>query len=513
VSGSRTPQVDASLAAATPRHRQWWWWAVAAALIGLGAAVLLLSTRDVPRTVALAGSTPVRVLEPAGAPVAPAVVLSHGFSGSAAMMDPLGSALARAGHLVVMPDLPGHGTNGAPLGDDVLEPAVAEAVAFAANRSGLPVAVVGHSMGAGAVTRWATEADPAERDPVATVAISLPSAEDLPADASRPRNLLLLWGSAEPPRFVEAAAEGLRVAYPDAVPGATVGLFPEGTARRAASIAGAEHIGVIYRAQTAREVATWVTSPFAVAAGGSSSAGPEPIGDARFVGLLLVLVGGVVATRPLLARSAAPPSPRPRGLATVGWFALAAVVAGLAGMALGGVGERVPVAVAGYLMAWFGAGAVVLGVVGARRRAAPGTVRGAVLGTVAGSVVAACLALPARLTWAAFALPGQRWGVFVALLVVLGAWCWGEARLLDGERSWRRAGLLAVSRVLVVAGLLGAVVLLGAPGFLTLTVPLMVPILAVLGVVAWWARDPLAAAAAQAIPLALTVATTFPLLG
>jgi hypothetical protein len=41
----------------------------------------------------------------------------------------------------------------------------------------------------------------------------------------------------------------------------------------------------------------------------------------------------------------------------------------------------------------------------------------------------------------------------------------------------------------------------------------MVPILAVLGVVAWWARDPLAAAAAQAIPLALTVATTFPLLG
>jgi dienelactone hydrolase len=513
VSPGGARQTDLPATHAHPLRRPWRWWAVAAALVGLGAALLLLGTRDVPRSTALAGSTPVRVLEPVGAPIAPAVVLSHGFSGSAAMMDPLGSALARAGHLVVMPDLPGHGTNGAPLGDDALEPAVAEAVAYAGERSGLPVAVVGHSMGAGAVTGWATGADPADGDPVATVAISLPSAEDLPADPARPRNLLLLWGSAEPPRFVEAAAEGLRVAYPEAEPGQTLGVFADGTARRASPIAGAEHISVVYRAQTAREVAAWVTAPFAPAAGGAAAAGPAPAGDARFPGLLLVLLGGVVATRPLLAGSAIQQHERPRALATVAWFALAALVGGLAGMVLGGLGERVPVAVAGYLMAWFGAGAVVLGVIGTRRRAAVGTARGAALGAGAGVVVAACLALPARLTWAAFALPGQRWVVLVCLLVVLGAWCWGEARLLDGERGWRRAGLLTVSRVLVVAGLLGAVVVFGAPGFLTLTVPLMVPILAVLGVVAWWARDPLAAAAAQAIPLALAVATTFPLLG
>jgi hypothetical protein len=300
---------------------------------------------------------------------------------------------------------------------------------------------------------------------------------------------------------------GLQVAAPQAVPGETVGDFAAGTARRAMEIAGAEHIGVIYRGQTAREVADWVTTPFPAAAGA-----PPPAGDARFLGLLLVLVAGVVATRPLLVGGPPPVAPRARATATIGWFVLAAAAGGLVGLLLEGPAERVPVAVAGYLLVWFGAGAVVLALAAGRRCVGGGTRRGLLLGTAAGAVLAACFALPARLTWAAYALPGQRWLVLVLLLVVLGAWFWGEARLVEQERGWRRAGLLAVSRVVVVAGLLGAVLVLGAPGFLTLTVPLMVPIVAVLGVVAWWARDPLAAAAAQAIPLALTVATTFPLL-
>ena len=53
---------------------------------------------------------------------------------------------------------------------------------------------------------------------------------------------------------------------------------------------------------------------------------------------------------------------------------------------------------------------------------------------------------------------------------------------------------------------------LGAPGFLTLTVPLVVPILLLLAILGGWARDPLAAAASQAVPLALVVATTFALI-
>jgi dienelactone hydrolase len=484
-------------------------------LIAAGAALLLGATRDVPRSTAAAGSTPVRVLEPVGTPAAPAVVLAHGFSGAAAMMDPLGSVLARAGHLVVMPDLPGHGGNAAPLADGALEPAIAEAVALAAERTGQPVAVVGHSMGAGAVTRWATAADPEAGDPAATVAISLPSAEDLPADPARPRNLLLLWGSAEQARFVDAAVRGLQVAHPEAEPGDTVGSFADGTARRAAQIAGAEHIGVLYRAQTSREVAAWVQAPFASAAGAAPvapAAATPLVGDGRWLGLLLVLLGGLLATRPILARTPVAAAPA-RLVPTLGWFALAALAAGLGGLLLQGLGERVPVAVVGYLLAWFGVGAAVLAVAAGRRRAPAGSRRGLVMGAVAGAVLAACLALPARLTWAAFTLVGVRWVVLAVLLVALVAWFWAEARLVLGLAGLRRAASLVASRVVVVAGLLGAVLLLGAPGFLTLTVPLMVPILALLGVVAWWSRDPLAAGAAQAVPLALTVATTFPILG
>jgi dienelactone hydrolase len=508
------------------------WWVVAVLLVAAGAAILVTSVGGVSRTEDRAGATPLRIVRPDGPATVPAgaVVLAHGFSGSAAMVDPLASALARAGLLVVMPDLPGHGGNAAILAEGSLEPAVGAAVAYAADASGLPVAVAGHSMGAGAVTSWAT-AQPAE----ATVAISLPSADDLPADPGRPRNLLLLWGSAEQARFVEAAVAGLQRGYPDGEPGRTYGDPGAGTARRAVEVAGAEHIGVLYRAQTAREIAAWLDAP------------GEPTGDLRWVGLLLVLAGGLVACRPLVAAgpvggppvvdpsvaggpvvggpvvggpvvggpvvSGRPvPAPAPRVLPTIGWFALAVVVAGVVARAVDVAGS-IPVAVAGYLMVWFAGGATVLLAAAGRRGSDRGSLRGLVRGCLAGVVLTLCLALPARVTWAAFEVVGPRAWVLAALLGVLGAWLWAEARLTSGATGWRRALLLAVSRVLLVGGLLGAVVLLAAPGFLTLTIPLVVPILALLAVVGFWAADPAAAAAAQAIPLAVAIATTFPLVG
>jgi pimeloyl-ACP methyl ester carboxylesterase len=513
------------------------------------------------------------VVGPVGAARAPAVVLAHGFAGSAAMMDPLATALARAGYLVVLPDLPGHGANSAALTDDSLEPAIAQAVQHASAITGGPVAVAGHSMGAGAVTSWALGSG-ASAEPAAPVAISLPSAEDLPADPARPRNLLLLWGSAEQERFVEAALSALRLGYPDGRPGRTYGSAAEGTARRAQQISGAEHITVVYREQTAGEMADWL-------------GGGQPRGDARAVGLALVLLGGLMVTRPLLAGprrvapaarapaarapaarapaadsasgapaagtldaapaiptgppgapgpsipvgSAAPGAGRPEdrlsqgavaghgaglgraALGTVGWLALAAVVAAGCARVVQSVAEQVPVAVAGYLTAWFVGGGLVLLVVAGRRAAQVGTWGGAARGALAGAVLSACLALPARVTWAAFELVGPRWLVLPAILAASALWFWAEARMLDGCSGGRRAGVLAASRSLIVVGLLGAVALLGAPGFLTLTVPLIIPILALLAVVAWWSRDPAAAASAQANPLSLAIATTFPIIG
>ncbi len=477
------------------------WILAAAVCLVVGVVVLLGSSGDVERRTAMAGTTPIRIVEPVGEVRAPAIVLAHGFSGSAAMMDPMASALARAGHVVVMPDLPGHGSNAAPLEDGSLDVAVGEAVAAATELTGLPAAVVGHSMGAGAVTSWAAN-NPTE----ATVAISLPGAEDLPDDPASPRNLLILWGSAESSRFSDAAIEALRVGYPDAQPGRTYGDPGQGTGRRAIEIAGAEHISVIYRQQSFDEVAAWL-------------GGGQPRGDARILGVLLILVGGVLAARPLLARagtsgptSDAAPSPARVGRTLVVLVA-AAVAAGLGAAVLQALTDRLPVAVTGYLLGWFAVGALVLGLVAGRRRAAAGTLRGLGWGAVAGGVLALAMALPARLTWAGYALVGSRPWVLAVLLVVLGAWFWAESRVISGTRGWRRALVLVASRLIVVAALLAAVVLLGAPGFLALTVPLVVPILLLLAILGGWAHDPAAAATAQAVPLALAMATTFPLIG
>ena len=485
---------------------RWVWTLLAGLLLLAGAVVLVTASGDVRRESALAGSVPVRVVSPPDDARAPALVLSHGFAGSAAMMDPMASALARAGYVVLLPDLPGHGSNADPLAEGVLEPAVGAAVALAAERTGGAVAVAGHSMGAGAVTAWA--AGEGSATTAATIAISLPSAEDLPADPARPPNLLLLWGSAEQQRFVDAALDALALGHPDALPGATYGSAADGTARRAVEIAGAEHIAVVYRDQSAREIAAWL--------GGGS-----PRGDARWIGLVLVLVGGVVLARPLLvdpvagaAGSAGRVGEGAGGAGpwrAVGWLGACTALAGLGAALLQGILEAVPVAVAGYLIGWFACGALVLVVAAGRVGSPAGTRLGLARGALAGAALAASLALPARLTWAEFALVGPRPWVLSLLLGVLGAWFWGEAGMLHGIDRWRRAAVLACSRVLVVAGLLAAVVLLDAPGFLTLTVPLVIPILGLLAVIAWWARDPAAAASAQAIPLALAIAATFPI--
>ena len=481
------------------------WWLVAGILLATGIGLLLTASSDLQRSSAMAGDTPIRVVSAPGQDGGPVVVLAHGFSGSAAMMDPMASALARAGFVVVTPDLPGHGRNVRPLADGALAPAVGDAVQYALDLGGPgPVAVIGHSMGAGAVTSWAVD------NPVlATVAISLPSAEDLPEDPALPANLLLLWGSAESTRFVDAALTGLQLGYPDAVPGQTFGDPGAGTARRAVQIAGAEHISVIYRQQTFEEVAAWLAT---------GSGGPAPRGDGRLLGVLLVLVGGVLAARPLLARADAagpaidPPAPvgPARGYAVL---AASAVVAGLGAAALQGLTDRVPVAVTGYLLGWFAVGAVGLGLVARRRGAPVGRLRGLLWGSLAGGVVGLAMALPARLSWASYVLVGPRWWVVGILLPVLGAWFWAESRVLQGSRGWRRAALLVGSRLIIVASLLAGIALLGAPSFLSLTVPLVVPILLLLAVLSGWARDPLAAGAAQSIPLALAMATTFPIVG
>jgi hypothetical protein len=267
---------------------------------------------------------------------------------------------------------------------------------------------------------------------------------------------------------------------------------------------------------------------------GAPSSGHEA-GGSRILWLLLLMAGAAVGFVPLarlllpsrpLGEVGPASAPRPRALVAVLVSVAGAVVASVAAWALGGLAARVPLAVGGYVLVWFACGGAAVAVLTTlvRRRTsllravdAPAVEapRGGVLrevvvvmGLTAYAVVA--LALVGRETWSAFALVGDRRSWLLVVELAFIAWFWADDRLV-GSRWW----LALLTRVVAVVVLLASVVVLGAPGFLTLLVPLMAVVLGLLVVygqsVTRRARLPWAAAVVQAVPLAYLVTTTFPL--
>lgn len=242
------------------------------------------------------GTTPVTIYRGAEAPPGPVVLIAHGFAGSQQLMAPLAVSLARNGYLAVTYDLLGHGRNPVPLSGDLhrVEGATAKLLeemntvarhALLHEGSDRRIAVLGHSMAADLVVRFAIE----QPNVSATVAISMAS----PAvNAEQPRNLLVLSGGLE----TGLRAEALRVvalAAPDETveAGRTYGDPTQGNARRAAVAEGVEHLGVLYSEQSLGETVDWLNATF--------GRGPRAWLDARGGNLLLLFAALVVLFRPL----------------------------------------------------------------------------------------------------------------------------------------------------------------------------------------------------------------------
>jgi dienelactone hydrolase len=189
----------------------------------LGAVLLAGAGHGLRRDHAVVDGVPLDEVHPAGlAPGErrPGVVVAHGFAGSARLMAPFGDSLAARGYVVVLLDFAGHGADTRPLPDDSASTGSSTTelqydlgVALAHLRA-LPdvdparIALVGHSMGATEVTRYAA-AHPEVR---ATVAISLPDSSV--AQTPQPARLLLLYGGLEFPGFKAAAADAGRARCP-----------------------------------------------------------------------------------------------------------------------------------------------------------------------------------------------------------------------------------------------------------------------------------------------------------
>ncbi|MFC7533210.1 dienelactone hydrolase family protein [Actinoplanes sp. GCM10030250] len=410
-------------------------------LVAGGVWLIAGAGHDLRREHVTSAGVPLDEVHPSASGPHPGVVVAHGFSGSAKLMAPFGDTLAARGYVVVLLDFAGHGANTRPLPDQAAGTAESTQVlqhdldvALAHLRS-LPdvdpsrVALVGHSMGAGAVTRYAS----AHPDVTATVAISLPDSSV--ASAERPARLLTIAGALEFPDFRAVAVD----------------VAAERGDRAVRIVPGVEHITVLYAPETHRETVAWLDSAF----DGPRDNAAIPFPARRLAGAALLVLAFVLGLYPLAAllcgaARAERPAPEPGRIAAA---ARITVVTGVAAVA-GAVAARflptnhLPVAIAGYVIGYAAVIGVLLLGYAVRRpayaiRRGHMTSRPALLVTIAYAIAAIAVPLHLGMThaWPA----GNRWWL---LLIV-----WSAFALFAYAAEHAAAGaplsLLAIAAVFV----------------------------------------------------------------
>jgi dienelactone hydrolase len=268
------------------------------ALAAISSSILVLHCEREGVTTAQSwlGDIPITRFQPATGGPAPIVIIAHGFAGSQQLMQPMAVTLARNGYTAVTFDFAGHGRNPLPLSGGIrdmdesarlLLSEIDDVVRFASTLpgAGSGVALVGHSMAADLVVRYAID----HPEISAVVAISVFGSG---ITATEPKSLLVVDGAWEPKFLTDA---GFRivgmVSKGPAKERTTYGDPMLGTGRRFVLAEGAEHIGVIYSRDALTETLIWTNAVF-----GRTSSG---FIDRRGKWLALLFLGLVALALPL----------------------------------------------------------------------------------------------------------------------------------------------------------------------------------------------------------------------
>jgi len=313
----------------------------------------------------------------------PGVVVVHGFSASKETMQHYSLGLARAGFYVIAIDVRGHGGSGGCLQASGYAGALTEnlaldvsaaidylesqpqAVTFSPKDSspGLPfrpgVAVLGHSMGGGAVLE--TGLEDARVVSVVAVAAHHDGGE---LNSTLPPNLLLAVGAEDNLVPPSGSLAMLRNATGDdyAVPGVFYSDFDDGTARQMLLAPGSGHVGEIWDATIIAASINWVEESMGLS---PSTYDPTPLMNsvnclyASLAGLLILIgcipVASVWATDRLLELPRRPVLPavlRPRWKGAAVYMAVG-VLGAVLGLPLGLLLVGFPLTMGGVLTGLF----------------------------------------------------------------------------------------------------------------------------------------------------------------
>lgn len=283
--------------------------------------------QGVPGTLYVPGELPeeadLRLPDP-GAPGErpPLVIVAHGFSADRVTMSSFARSMASAGYGVLTIDLRGHGENrnGFGAGRDGLLEDLRAAVDWAADETrvdGSRLALVGHSMGADAVLRFA------QRDPRPDTVIAISGGESVEGPR-RPENALFLLASRDP-GSIKAGAERFAdvLAGGELESGQVAGSTDEGTAVSRIVVDGTDHATILWSDEAVETVVTWADATFGRTSEEAGLRDPRVGTSGLYLLVALVLLAGLGAAAGRLA----PVLPEvPRGGAGGGLLALAAVM-------------------------------------------------------------------------------------------------------------------------------------------------------------------------------------------
>ena len=466
-------------------------------------AVLLLSptTRGLTveqDTIGVGGEIPARVYVPddldhAGAP---GVVVVHGLAGSSALMHTWSLALAHAGFVVLAPDLPGHGRSLMSLGDRgaALDGVVSDALS--ALRA-LPfvdeqrVALLGHSMGSGAVLAVGM----AEPDAVRAVVAVSPLPRPVTSDA--PRDLLLLAGANER-RFVATATTLLEQA------GGERGSPGEGDARSLVIVPMVEHVSILFSPTAAATSVAWLSAALE-----HDPSGPMPVGP--LVGWLFLALAILTWWRGLVAQAATPADPPAARVAP--WAAL--FLGGVAATASLVIIERsvdladvTGILLAGEVGLWF----LMTGAVWLRFGVRPSRPEARDLGWgVLATMMLVALGASTTFAWASWWLSGPRIANAVLLSALVLPYSIAAATVLQGSDGRTAVRMWLLTSFAVTSTLAVATVVIPSTGFLLLVLPLLPLVLAVTTATSVGVGRPWATGVANAVFLGWLLAMLFPL--